>query len=105
MTNLEGTHPAIPKALYKTHKVDAEGKMLDPIPVRNLTVGIGTPVHPISKLCQVGIEHLTSKKELPHRNKSTHEALERIVEINENETPINEEANCVSRYSKDVPQC
>ena len=95
MTNLDGTHPAVPKALYKTHKVDAEGIMLDPIPVRNLTVGIGSPVHPLSKLCQIGIEHLTSKKELPHRNKSTREALERIIEINENETPINDEAELV----------
>ena len=95
VTNLEGTHPAIPKALYKTHIVDAQGQMLDPIPIRNLTVGIGTPVHAMSKLCQIGIEHLTSKKELPHRNKSTREALERIVEINENKTPINYEAELV----------
>ena len=55
--------------------------MLDPVPIRNLTVGICTPVHPLSKLCQIGIEHLTSKEELPRRNKSTREALEKVVFI------------------------
>ena len=80
VTNLKNTHAAIPKPLYKTHKVDADGVMLDPVPVRNITVGIGTPVHAQSKLCQIGIEHLTSRQELPYRNKSTREVLERVVE-------------------------
>ena len=40
------------------------------------------------------IEQLTSRTELPHRNKSTKEVLERIVEINENVT-IDEKAELV----------
>ena len=95
VTNIGDTHAAIPKALYKTHKVDGEGNMLDPIPVRNLTVGIGTPVHAQSKLCQIGIEHLTSRQELPRRNKSTREVLERIVEFNENNFPLENTAELV----------
>ena len=49
ITKLDKTHAAIPKALYKTHKVDGLGNMLDPIPIRNLTVGVNTPVHAQSK--------------------------------------------------------
>ena len=59
VTNIEETHLANPKPLYKTHKKDEFGVMLDPIPIRTLTVGCGTPVHPLSKLCQLNIEHLT----------------------------------------------
>jgi hypothetical protein len=59
VTNIEETHLAIPKPLYKTHKTDGAGNMLDPVPIRTLTVGCGTPVHPLSKLCQLSIEHLT----------------------------------------------
>ena len=95
VTKIDDTHAAIPKPLYKTHKVDGEGNMLDPIPVRNLTVGIGTPVHAQSKLCQIAIEHLTSREELPRRNKSTREVLERIIEFNENEIPLAETAELV----------
>ena len=64
--------------------------LLDPVPIRNLTVGIGTP-----KLCQIGIEHLTSRQELPYRNKSTREVLERVVELNEYNTPFDKEAEFV----------
>ena len=63
VTNLEKTHAAVPKALYKTHKVDADGNMLDPIPIRNLTVGIATPVHAQSKLCQIGIQYRAVDKQ------------------------------------------
>ena len=38
VTNFENCHPAVPKPLYKTHKVDEEGRLLDPVPIRNLTV-------------------------------------------------------------------
>ena len=71
VTKLDKTHAALPKALYKTHKVDGHGDMLDPIPVRNLTVGANTPVHAQSKLWQVAIQHLTSKEETPQK-KSEH---------------------------------
>ena len=71
VTNIDDTHLAVPKPLYKTHKTDVDGNMLDPVPIRTLTVGCGTPVHPLSKLCQLNIEHLTSKAELPRNSKST----------------------------------
>ena len=88
ISNIDDAHLANPKPLYKTHKTDEEGNMLEPIPIRNLTVGCGTPVHPLSKLCQLNIEHLTSKKELPRNCKSTKEVLKVITEINENMTPL-----------------
>ena len=50
VTDLEKLHPVVPKPPYKTHHTDTDGRMLDPFPFRNLTVGIGTPVHPLSKL-------------------------------------------------------
>ena len=56
--------------------------MMDPVPIRSITVGCGTPVQPISKVCQLGIEHLTSKDELPRNCKSTKEVLETVIEIN-----------------------
>jgi hypothetical protein len=88
ISNIDDTHLANPKPLYKTHKTDEQGNMLEPIPIRNLTVGCGTPVHPLSKLCQLNIEHLTSKKELPRNCKSTKEVLKVITEINTNMTPL-----------------
>ena len=75
-------------SLYKTHKTDVDGNMLDPVPIRTLTVGCGTPVHPLSKLCQLNIEHLTSKAELPRNSKSTKEVLRVINNINENNAPL-----------------
>ena len=92
VTNLEETHAANPKPLYKTHKCDCNDNMVDPVPIRTLTVGVNTPVQPLSKFCQLGIEHLTSKKELPRRSKSTKEVLQRVTIINENYQPINPEA-------------
>ena len=68
--------------------------MLDPIPIRNLTVCIATPVSRSSVRLVYSIEQLTSRTELPHRNKSTREVLERIVEINETVT-IDEKAELV----------
>ena len=87
-TNIEETHLANPKPIYKTHKTDQDGMMLDPIPIRTLTVGCGTPVHPLSKLCQLSIEHLTSKEELPRNSKSTKEVLRVVNRINEHRTPL-----------------
>ena len=66
--------------------------MVDPVPIRTLTVGVNTPVQPLSKFCQLGIEHLTSIKELPRRSKSTKEVLQRVTIINENYQHINPEA-------------
>ena len=88
VTDIDSTHLARPKPLYKTHKKDENGDMLVPVPIRTLTVGCGTPVHPLSKLTQKAIEHLTSKEELPRNKKSTKEVLKGIVEINENHTPL-----------------
>ena len=70
--------------------------MMDPVPIRSITVGCGTPVQPISKVCQLGIEHLTSKDELPRNCKSTKEVLETVIEINENNTPLPEDTVIVS---------
>ena len=95
VTDIQETHLANPKPLYKTHKKDADGIMLDPIPIRTLTVGCGTPVHPLSKLCQLSIEHLTSKNELPRNSKSTKEVLKVVNNINENNTPLPESARLV----------
>ena len=92
VTNLEETHAANPKPLYKTHKRDCNDNMVDPVPIRTLTVGVNTPVQPLSKFCQLSIEHLTSKKEPPRRSKSTKEVLQRVTIINENYQPINPEA-------------
>ena len=88
VTNIdETTHLAVPKPLYKTHKKDENGEMVSPVPIRTLTVGCGTPVHPLSKLMQKGIEHLTSKEELPRNAKSTQEVLKVVNNINENYEP------------------
>ena len=88
VTNIEETHMANPKPLYKTHKTDDQGRMLDPIPIRTLTVGCGTPVHPLSKLCQLNIEHLTAKTELPRNSKSTKEVLSVVTNLNEIHSPL-----------------
>ena len=92
VTDSNETHLANPKPLYKTHKTDGDGVMLDPIPIRTLTVGCGTPVHSLSKLCQLSIEHLTSKDELPRNCKSTKEILRVVNTINENNTPLPDSA-------------
>ena len=68
--------------LILSHYTDDQGVMLDPIPIRTLTVGCGTPVHPLSKLCQLSIEHLTAKTELPRNSKSTKEVLRVVSNIN-----------------------
>ena len=65
--------------------------MLDPVPIRTLTVGCGTPVHPLSKLCQLAIEHLTSKDELPRNCKSTKDILKVVNDINEQHAPLPDE--------------
>ena len=88
VTNIDETHLANPKPQYKTHKKDENGEMLQPVPIRTLTVGCGTPVQPLSKLCQLAIEHLTSKDELPRNCKSTKDVLRVVVNINENHTPL-----------------
>ena len=73
------THLAIHKTLYKTQKTDDQGIMLDPIRIRNLTVGSGTPVHNLSKLCQLSNEHLSCKTELPRNSKSTKKCSELLM--------------------------
>ena len=92
VTDIDDTHLAVPKPLYKTHKKDQNGDMLDPVPIRTLTVGCGTPVHPLSKLCQLAIEHLTSKDELPRNCKSTKEILKVVNTVNETHAPLPDEA-------------
>ena len=88
VTSIEDTHLARPKPLYKTHKKNENGEMLNPVPIRTIAVGCGTPVHPLSKLCQLAIEHLTSKEELPRNCKSTKDVLKVVNEINETKTPL-----------------
>ena len=96
VTNIADTHLARPKPLYKTHKKDENGEMLDPVPIRCITVGCGTPVQPLSKVCQLCIEHLTSKEELPRNCKSTKEILKVVNNINENHSPLPEDTVIVS---------
>ena len=79
---------ANPKPQYKTHKVDAAGNMVDSVPIRTITVGTGTPVHKLSKLCSMAIQHLANKENLPRMNSSTKEAVRRLIFINENHTPL-----------------
>ena len=79
---------ANPKPQYKTHKIDQEGKMVDPVPIRTFTVGSGTPVHKLSKLCSNAIQHLVNKENLPRNNQSTRDCIRRLIFINENDTPI-----------------
>ena len=85
-------HLANPKPQYKTHKVDQEGQMVDPVPIRTITVGSGTPVHSLSKLCSVAIQHLVNTENLPRMNQSTKHCVRRIIFINENHTPISPSA-------------
>ena len=51
----EQLHLANPQPKYKTHKIDSEGNMPDPVPLRTITVGSGTPVLSLSKLCAKSI--------------------------------------------------
>ena len=88
----EELHLANPKPQYKTHKTDDQGQMVDPVPIRTITVGTGTPVHKLSKLCSVAIEHLPNKQNLPRMNKSTRDAVRRLIFINENMTPLTPES-------------
>ena len=66
--------------------------MVNPVPIRTITVGTGTPVHRLSKLCSMAIQHLTSKENLPRMDKSTKEAVRRLIFINENHTPLSPQA-------------
>ena len=88
VTNSENNENAKPKPVYKTHKNDDQGNMIDPVPIRNITVGTGTVVHNLSKLCQMSLEHLTTEEHLPRMDKSTKAVLRRFVFINENEEPL-----------------
>jgi hypothetical protein len=43
-------------------------------------------------VCQTAIKHLTSEEALPRNNKSTNAALRRIIFVNENLTPLNDDS-------------
>ena len=88
----EQLHPANLKPTKKTHKLGPDGKMIDPVPARIITVGCGTPVQNLSKVCAEGIKHLENPTNLPNNDKSTAEVLKRIIFINENFTPLPPEA-------------
>ena len=88
----EEIHLANPKPQYKTHKLDAEGNMVNPVPIRTITVGTGTPVHRLSKLCSMAGQHLATKEHLPSMDSSTKEAVRRIIFINENYIPLSPQA-------------
>ena len=66
--------------------------MVDPVPIRTITVGSGTPVHNLSKLCSNAIQHLVNKENLPRNNQSTRDCIRRLIFINENHTPISPQA-------------
>ena len=47
--DLDKSHPAHPKPLMKTHKVDANGETIKPCPIRKITAACGTPEANLSK--------------------------------------------------------
>ena len=102
VTDIEESHPANPKPLYKTHKKDEHGEMIKPVPIRNLTTACGTPVANLSKLSQCNISQLTTKDHLPLRNSSTNQVLRKIIVINEEHGPLDDEALMVFPDIKDM---
>ena len=88
---LENSHGARPKPLYKTHKTNHDGSRVNPVPIRNVSTSCGTPTHNLSKVCQVAIKHVTSEEALTRNNKSTDAALRRIIFMNENLAPLNDD--------------
>ena len=84
----EEPHLANPQPKMKTHKLDDQGNMVDPVPIRVITVGTGTPIQNLSKLCSKSIEHLTTPENLPRHNRSTKEVVKRIFFINDQYTPL-----------------
>ena len=92
LEGIEESHPARSKPLHKTHKVDEEGNMLKPVPIRNVSTACGTPTSNAAKVAQTAIKHLTSEEHLPRNNKSTNAALRRINFINENCEALDEKA-------------
>ena len=81
-------HLANPKPQMKTHKLDNEGNMVNPFPIRVITVGTGTPIQNLSKLCSKSTEFLTKEENLPRHNRSTKEVVRRIFFINDEYTPL-----------------
>ena len=79
LEDIENTHAANPKPLEKTHKVDENGDIVKPCPIRKVDTACGTPIARLSKLCQIAISHLTTKENLPLRCKSTNEILRKII--------------------------
>ena len=92
VTDIDQSHAANPKPLYKTHKRDVNGEILKPPPIRNVTAACGTPVANLAKLMQCNISHLTTKENLPLRNSSTNQVLRKIIFINENYSPLSSES-------------
>ena len=92
LKGIEDSHPARPKPLHKTHKLDDEGNMQKPVPIRNVSTACGTPTSNAAKVAQTVIKHLTSEEHLPRNNKSTNAALRRINFINENCEALDEKA-------------
>ena len=84
----EELHLANPQPKYKTHKKDEAGNMLDPVPIRTITVGSVTPVHRLSELCSKAIQHLVTPEHLPNMSQSTKAVVKRLFFINENHTPL-----------------
>ena len=84
---IDDSHPARPKPLYKTHKLNEDGTRVSPVPIINVLTKCGTP-----KVCQVAIKHLTAEKHLTRNNKSTNAALHRIIFVNDNLTPLHEDS-------------
>ena len=91
MDGIEETHPARPKPLLKTHKVDEEsGEMVNPVPIRNVSTACGTPTANAAKVAQTAIKHLTSEEHLPRNNKSTNAVLRRLIFVNQNFEPLDD---------------
>ena len=88
----EELHLANLQPKYKTHKNDETGNMKDPVPIRTITIGSGTPVHRLSELCSKAIEHLVTPEHLPNMSQSTEAVVKRLFFINENQTPLSPQA-------------
>ena len=84
ISNISDSRATRPKPLYKTHK--SRKQEAPYYPARLLMVGCGTPVHPLSKVCQICIQHLVDT--LKYRRGNTMEVLDVIENWNHEWSPF-----------------
>ena len=69
--------------------------MIQPVYIRMITFGTGTPIHSLSKLCSKAIEHLVKPEHLPRHSRSTKDVVKRIFLINDQHSPLPAESEIV----------